>query len=367
MPVSTWLERARAALREQGIPETRQRQFLEELQDHLTDLQEAKMSGTEAGDLEQTMGPPEPLATALAESYRRERFLVRHPLLACAAFTLGPIAFHWLLTLLLTGLVILGLFYVLQTPPGPVPESLDAVFPIILGGFSALAAIGVIAWFCHAARRNRLSWRMSLLSSAALTLGAPLLADLFESQMMLAIVILATATAALATWYWAAWRGHRWREEPISLSRRYPILVSGPGSVLAATTCLAGYLILMMLLMFLLVDVLGRPRESAEFAVLALSCKYVPFALAAVICWRMTSHCPRQRLYSLVACVCVALFATAFTAGVTHTPGEQSTMHFGIGIGNAFHWSLLAQFATPLAVWGGLMFYSRQSMRAQLA
>lgn len=243
MPASTWLERARAALREQGVSESRQRQFLEELQDHLTDLQEANMSQTEPSDLERTMGPPEPLAQSLAESYRRERFLVRHPWLAGVAFAGGPVAFHGLLTFLLVALGMISLFVLLKTPPGPLPESLEAAFPALLSVFSAVAAIAVTAWFCAAARRNRLSWRMSLLGSISLPLGTPLFAsEMFESRSELSMVTLTTAAAALATWYWAAWRGQRWRAEPISLSRRYPILVSGPGSVLAAMACLAGYL-----------------------------------------------------------------------------------------------------------------------------
>jgi hypothetical protein len=364
MRASTWLERAQIALREQGVPERRQVQFLEELQDHLTDLQEANMSGAESSDLGQTMGNPEPLAQALAENYRRERLLVRHPWLACLAFTTGPLALHWLVTLALSCLVMIGLFCVLQTPAGDLDESMDAVFRVLVGVFSTLAGVVVTAWFCVAARRNRLSWRMSLLGSVSLTMGTLLLAN---SYIELAIVASTTAAAALTTWYWSAWRGQRWRSEPISLSRRYPVLVSGPGSVLAAIACVAGYLVLTMLLLYLLTDVFGRPRQSIEFTVLALSCKYVPFALAALLCWRMTLHCHQQRLYSLVACACVAVVATAFTAGVTHTAGGESTMQFGIAVGNAFHWSLLAQFATPLAVWIGLMFYARHPRRLQIA
>jgi hypothetical protein len=368
MPASKWLERAHAALREQGIPKRQQLRFMEELQDHLTDLQEANMNDAESHDVEQTMGSPEPLAQALAESYRRERFLVRHPLLACAAFTLGPLAFHFLLTLVLCALVMTGLFFILKTPPGELDEALETTFSWAFGAFSALAGAVVTLWFCRAARRNRLSWRMSLLGCVALALGTPLLAaDMFRSRAGFAAAVLATAAASLATWYWAAWRGERWREEPISLSRHYPVLVSGLGSVVAAMICLAGYLLLTMLLMILLVDVIGRPRSSAEFALLAQSCKYIPFAIAALVCWRMTVHCPRQRLYSLGACVGVALFATTFTAGVTHTPGEPSSMQFGIGIGNAFHWSLLAQFATPLAVWGALTLSSRQPLPLRMA
>ena len=340
---------------------------MEELQDHLTDLQEANMSGTEPNDFGQTMGAPEPVAAGMAESYRRERFLARHLWLACAAFTLGPVALHWLLTVPMTCLMVVLLYFLKRVPPGGSLESLDAALPLLFVVVSALAGAGVTAWFCCAARRNRLSWWMSLLSSAALTLGTLFLTDsVMESPIAMWVIPLATAAASLAPWYWAAWRGGRWREEPISLSQRYPMLVSGLGSVVAASTCLAGYLLLMFLAVYLLVDVIGRPRHSAEFAILALSCSYVPFAIAAGLCYRMTYRCPRKKLYSLLACICVAAFAAMFTAGISNTPEGQSSMHFGIGVGNAFHWSVLAQFLTPLAIWGMLTLHAWRPLRLRM-
>src|SRR6185436_17580582 len=107
---------------------------------------------------------------------------------------------------------------VLKVPPGPFSEFLEAVFALALGICSVLASAAVTAWFCCAARRNRLSWRMSLLGCGAVALGTPLLAaDMFETRIALTMVVLATAATSLATWYWAAWQGKRWRTEPISL------------------------------------------------------------------------------------------------------------------------------------------------------
>ncbi|MFN0018104.1 MAG: hypothetical protein ACKVP0_07595 [Pirellulaceae bacterium] len=366
MPASKWLKRAQAAFQKQGLPEHQQLRFMEELQDHLTDLQEANMSRNEPSDFEQTMGPPEPVAVAMAESYRRERFLARHLWLACVAFTVGPLAFHWLLALPLTCLTLVLLYCLKRVPQGEVPESLNSVLPIFFGVMTVLASVAVTAWFCCAARRNRLSWWMSLLGSAALTLGTLFLtASVMESQTALWVVPLATAAASLGTWYWAAWRGERWREEPVSMSRRYPIFVSGLGSIVAASSCLTGYLLLMALVVYLLVDVFGRPRNGGEFAILAFSCSYVPFAIAAGLCYRMTYRCPRKKLYSLLACVCVAAFAAMFTAGISGTPEGKSSMQFGISVGNAFHWGVFAQFLTPLAIWGALTLYAWRPLRLQ--
>jgi len=190
---------------------------------------------------------------------------------------------------------------------------------------------------------------------------------MMESPIAVWVVPLATAAASLGTWYWAAWRGGRWRQEPISLSQRYPVLVSGLGSVVAASTCLAGYVLLMALVVSLLVNVLGRPRQGAEFAILALSCSYVPFAIAAALCYRMTYRSPRKKLYSLLACIGVAAFAAMFTAGISSTPEGQSSMQFGISIGNAFHWGVLAQFLTPLAIWGVLTLRAWRPLRLNMS
>ena len=62
----------------------------------------------------------------------------------------------------------------------------------------------------------------------------------------------------------------------------------------------------------------------------------------------------------------VAAFAAMFTAGISNTPEGQSSMHFGIAVGNAFHWRVLAQFLTPLAIWGVLTLHAWRPMRLRL-
>ena len=284
------------------------------------------------------------------------------------AFTVGPLALQGLLAVPLTLLAVVLLYCLKQVPQGEVPESLDTVLSTTFGVMTILASVAATAWFCVAARRNRLSWRMSLLSSGVLTLGSLVFSVLvLESQITLWIVFVGTAAASLGTWYWAAWRGGRWREEPVSMSRRYPIFVSGLGSMVAAWTCLAGYVLLMALVVYMLRDVLGRPRDGAEFAILAFSSSYVPFAIAAGLCYRLTERCPRKKLHSLLACVGVAAFAAMFTAGISSTPDGKSSMQFGISVGSAFHWGVFAQFLTPLAIWGALTLYAWRSMKLRMS
>lgn len=364
MQASTWLERVQNSLREHGIPEPKQRQVLAELQDHLTDLQEANMNQTEPLDLAQSVGSPEPLARALAESYRSERFLARHRWLACLAFAVGPLALHAVLTLFLCFMALAALFTLTQpsmvrvpppdfavssnlgdepasTPPSdqrPVPEALlgivEAAFPIFFGITSTLCGVGVAAWFCMAARRNRLSWRFSLLGCLTAGVGTPALAsDMFESRLSFWITAMFPLAAMLTTWYLSAWRNGRWKEEPVSLSRRYPALMSGGGSLVAAWCSVAGYLGILVALLAALEQTPWFPQIREHLWPLLLSCRFVPFAMAAYLCWRMTARCPRRKVYSFAACLCLAVAAALFFADVTKSPDGQFNFRLGVGLG----------------------------------
>lgn len=363
MQASNWLRRVQDSLRDSGVPESERLRFLEELQDHLNDLQEANMNGREPLDLEQSMGPPEPLAESLVESYRRGSFLGRHLWLASVAFTLGPVALHLVLTLLLGFMTLAVLYGLAHQLPGIVPESLEGAeaLGIILAALGALAGVGVTAWFCNAARRNRLSWRMSLLSCAALTIGSLLLA----SEMIYWIGSLVTCAASLATWYLAAWRGQGWKEQPISLSRNYPFLLSGLGSLVAASACLGGYLLLVAAFVAALKLVSDLTQLGEPLTLLGLSCRFVPFVLAAYVCWRMTSRCPRRMLCSLAACLCVAIIAAVFMADISKSPEGPFNYRFNLGIAISLRWIMLGQFLTPLGVWGLLTLLARYGTPAR--
>lgn len=398
MQASTWLERVQDSLRENGIPEPKQRQFLAELQDHLTDLQEANMNPTEPLDLAQSVGSPEPLARALAESYRSERFLARHRWLACLAFAVGPLALHAVLSLFLCFMALAALFVLTQPSKGRVPppdfavssdlgdepaskpsaeqrpaaEALlgivEAAFPILFGITSTLCGVGVTAWFCMAARRNRLSWRFSLLGCLTAGLGTPALAsDMFESRLSFWVAAIFPMATMLTIWYLSAWHNGRWKDEPISLSRRYPAMMSGGGSLVAAWCCVAGYLILVVLLLGALELTPWFPEIREHLWPLLLSSRFVPFAGAAYLCWRMTARCPRRNVYSFASCLCLALAAALFFADISKSPEGQFNFRLGVGLGMHFGWTALAQFLTPLAVWGALMLLTRRTVRTQLA
>jgi hypothetical protein len=76
----------------------------------------------------------------------------------------------------------------------------------------------------------------------------------------------------------------------------------------------------------------------------------------------MTHRCPQQLVCSLLACFCVAVMATTFYAGLSRTTQGQGSLQFAVGI-DLLRWTVLAQFLTPLAIWGLLTLLSPQPMR----
>ncbi len=370
MQVAKWLERVLDSLRENGIPERQQLRLLEELQDHITDLQEENMNGMDSQNIEQRMGSPESLAGALAESYRRERLLVRQPWLAWLAFSLGPVTMHFVLTMCLSLVVPLILFFPFLAPGNIVSEealnALNSAWQVAMGIMGPMTGIGVTAWFCMAARRNRVSWRLPLLGCATVAIGSPVLFDeMIEPPFFLWIVAFATAAASLATWYWMAWRGQRWKTAPISISRHFPLLMSSFGSLAVAVLCLGTYLLLVASIVLVLEEVCGIPRAGNTLRLVALSCRFVPFALAAYLCWRMTQRCHRQLCYSFVACFCVAVIATVFLTDVSSE--GQWNFSFGlVGSSRSLNWGLIAQFLAPLLIWAVLIVLSRHQLRPKM-
>lgn len=363
MAASTWLERVLQSLRENGMPERQQLRFLEELQDHITDLQEAGMSETEVHDLDRNMGPPEPIAEALADAYRRKRLLVRQPWLAYLAFTLGPVAMQWALILCMSCLALAVAI--------AFTSDLDILVPMVFGISFMLSGIGVSAWFCVAARRNRLSWVQSLLACAAVAASTMFLGFVIDEDFeSLPPVLLPTAAltgaAAVFTWYLAAWRNRKWLEKPISLSARFPILSSGLGSLLVAVSCIAVHLIIVGVVVGMLPREGDLQRYADWFVLLNYSCRYVPYALAVYLSWRMTQRCKRPILCSLTASLCVAMLAALFQAGFGTSPEGLSEFQLGIGVVMALGWRALGQFLTPLGIWAVLMLYARRSMRLRV-
>lgn len=368
MPASTWLDQVLAALCNNGIPERHRRRFLAELQDHLTDLQEARMNGTEPLDLDHAMGPPEPLGQALADSFRRKRFLTRHPWLAWLAFSLGPLVIHGMLTMFLTFLTLAILVCFPGSGLMQHPERMDVTVSLLLEILGSLTAVAVTIWFCLAARRNRLTWRLSLLSCFTV-MGGTLLLVLGMSEAGAHLwpgTLLPGAVVALAAWYWAAWRGQRWQEKPISLSRRTPVLLTGIVSVGTASFCLGGYLLLAAGVVAVLRETPRLPYCQDLLKLIGESCRIVPFALAAYLCWRLTHRCPRRVLTSLAACMMVTLFAVVLFANLATTPEGESSIQLGVTLMMKPSWKVLGQVAPPPLIWAFMMVLRRHQVRAHM-
>ncbi len=81
----SWLEEVRKQLVKQGLPPTYIQRFVEELADHLADLQEEIMR-TEV-DVSSRLGEAAQMADAAVVTYRQRTLIGRHPLLA---FGLSP-------------------------------------------------------------------------------------------------------------------------------------------------------------------------------------------------------------------------------------------------------------------------------------
>ncbi len=365
MRASTWLERMHDSLRENGIPQRYRVRFMEELHDHLSDLQEANMDRSNVSNFDLQMGEPKTLANALADAYFRERRLVRQPWLAVLAFALAPIPLHWLLTF-----VVLVPVVSLVVAFG---ADFEAFVPFAYAISAMVAAGGVSTWFCLAAQRNRLSWRMSLLAALAVTgslpvllfLDGPLLAT--DSVLLTLVSIGLAGAAALATWYLLAWRKNRWQEKPISLSTRFPMFTHGMIAVLVVSICLIAHLVSLEILLGVLEYGVGRPRVAPWVSMLGWSCRYVPFVLASYLMWRFAQRCKRPLVGSLSGCFVVACLAAITFANIVWTADGTSECQFGMGVGFLPSWAVFLQFSAPLAIWGLLMVASRLSTRIRLA
>lgn len=77
-----WREALRDELQRRKIPRAWQARLMEELDDHLSDLKEERMSTTEFDkSVVERLGHPEQIAEAAAAEYRKLGFFARHPVL----------------------------------------------------------------------------------------------------------------------------------------------------------------------------------------------------------------------------------------------------------------------------------------------
>ncbi len=91
-----WLDRVRKQLARHDLPPSYVQRFVEELGDHLKDLEE---EGMEA-DASSRLGEPEQVTNAAVAAYRRRSFLGRHPLAVFLVFAISPVVPQYFLFLI---------------------------------------------------------------------------------------------------------------------------------------------------------------------------------------------------------------------------------------------------------------------------
>jgi len=83
-----WLDRLRRELRKRALPSTYSARLIEELTDHITDVQKENRSMDALTSADEKMGSPELLASVAERELIRLTFAGRHPIVA---FVIGPI------------------------------------------------------------------------------------------------------------------------------------------------------------------------------------------------------------------------------------------------------------------------------------
>jgi hypothetical protein len=99
-----WLNRVREQLARHNLPPSYVERFIEELVDHLEDLEEENVEA----DLHSRLGEPEQVADAAVATYRRRSFLGRHPSAAFLVFAVSPLIPQYLLGMVL--MLVSGVF-----------------------------------------------------------------------------------------------------------------------------------------------------------------------------------------------------------------------------------------------------------------
>jgi hypothetical protein len=112
-----WHERLQSDLRRQRLPAYYIDRLVEELAEHVTDLQKEKTS-MDAHEALHKLGTTEHLAAIARQEFRRRTFAGRHPVLT---FVVGPIAF------------VPGIFLSLLFGPFIVLSTIDILFGFLMG------------------------------------------------------------------------------------------------------------------------------------------------------------------------------------------------------------------------------------------
>jgi hypothetical protein len=162
MADSHWLDRFAAELRRQRLPAGYRVRLLDELADHLSELEQETTSMEAQVLLEERIGRPEVIAAEARSEYTRRTFAGRHPVL-----TFGVAPLFAVLGILLTTLFVTYLVLMLASLTTPQlreqsipPTTLQWCVAYSAVWFVRLAPFGVAAWlFARAGRRaQRPKW-----------------------------------------------------------------------------------------------------------------------------------------------------------------------------------------------------------------
>ena len=180
-----WREELSKALDRQRIPLPWRDRLLEELEDHLSDLEEKSMDADSRALPETRLGLPHDLAAAAAVEYRKLGFFARRPVLTYVAgpVVLTPILFVAFLfltvpVLWLAAKAVETLAEVLVPgPEGPDPAGvLYATYASVISFSFRFIPFALLAWmFCRLARRQGRNGRWAMAACALIGLYAAVL------------------------------------------------------------------------------------------------------------------------------------------------------------------------------------------------
>lgn len=178
MDLHRWQNRLASELKARKVPPAYARRLLDELQDHILDLQEADMNqGTEAEstiDFAERLGDPKELAEQASAAHVYPTWAGRHPWLAFVAWT--PVLF--LLSVAAFGLLLVGVATFFEGSTVATNPSLMQV--VTLGGWAVAFLPAVVASLLLCRMVGR-SGRRKLWALAACVLLAFLAGSLFVS------------------------------------------------------------------------------------------------------------------------------------------------------------------------------------------
>jgi hypothetical protein len=221
-----WRDRLHEELRKRGLPRAYAARLIEELSDHVTDLEQENPSMDAQMLVEEKLGSPESLAEAAASELTGRTFAGRHPMLT---FLVAPIPAAMIT---LFGVLLLCLaFKTLVTPVAPVnpnpPTAFEWVTAYGIVFVQRFAPFALTAWlFLAMARRaGRPAWGITacaLVAVLAFTFRTGVIPPTVEHNLLIWFgppnglqhwqtgLVQAAVPLVLGLWAWLRMTRHAW-------------------------------------------------------------------------------------------------------------------------------------------------------------